>query len=676
MPRPLLSWFSAAGAWALAAGATAAAPGVVGCGGGEPGPARPASTARRAGASAPTRCAATVDVAGLLARHARAYGSPEAVSAVLPVVIAGTSSVEGRSGKSEIVLTAKEHRTQAWVAGLFSASGIDARGAWTVQVGGGVVERLAGVEAIEPALTAWLLRRSYVTAFEPGRDAAKCEDATPSAPAGGARATLAFARPELGSPLLSFDVESGALLSVAHTHADGTTTLVTYEAWSEVTSVGVRWPRKGTEHPQVGSSVADEHSVPPPASTGPGRMACVRFDARGTALPEAGDACVAPPADRFTLHWPAGEKPRVRLPMTYLGGELIVRARIGGREVPAFLDSGANVTAVDATTPAGAAFRPIVELTGSGSTQKVRLGFGELEAIDLGELHAEHVPTVSVVIPALDAFGDKRPELILGYSFFATAVVRVDYKRSEIVLARTTEGLFVKGSEPRAVPLHVLGSKIVAEGAVEGAAASFEIDTGNGGGLDLHKKWAATHGLPGSRKVVELLGRYGAGAGETMGTFYRLGAASLGPITFDGSVTHVSDPPAPGTIAGLAGNDVLARCDAVVFDVARRTLWLEGACDRPVRERRMGWRLARKPDASVPDRPWVVSALWPGGAAERGGIQVGDRVLEVGGKPATSDVAPIWTMEEQPVGTKVPVVVARASASRTRVLVELRAAVP
>ena len=76
-----------------------------------------------------------------------------------------------------------------------------------------------------------------------------------------------------------------------------------------------------------------------------------------------------------------------------------------------------------------------------------------------------------------------------------------------------------------------------------------------------------------------------------------------------------------------------------------------------------------------PERPWIVTSLWPGGAAERAGVHVGDRVLEVGGKAATADVAPIWSIEQQPAGTKVPVVVVHASgkpADRVRLTMELR----
>jgi hypothetical protein len=616
------------------------------------------------------RCAPSVDARTLLARHALGYGSPDAVAASLPLVLTGTLSLEGKSGRTEIVVAPNATRAYATVGGITSARGVDAAGAWTLDAGSGVIERPSGIEAISPALDAWLLRRAYVTAFDPARDTARCEDLGP-APGSGARVDLGFARPELGSPVLSYDLETGALLSVSHDHADGVRSATTYESWSDVDH-GARWPRRTTEHPMVGSASTEEYGA---AVHG---LDCTRIDNTGVAIPEHGASCAEPPPPRFVLHWPAGDRPRVRLPFTYLGSELLVRAKLGGREAMAFLDSGAGVTAVDATTPAGTEFHSTMEVTGAGATQKLRLGFGELATIDLGEVRAEHVPAVSIPIPALDAFGDKRPELILGYSFFASAVIRVDYKRQEIVLGKSTDGMFAKGGEPRAVPLRVLANKIVADGSVEGIPAPFELDTGNAGGLDLYKKWASAHGLPGSRPVVTLTGRFGAGTAETSSTFYRLAKGTLGPIVFDGRLTSVGDPPGAATIAGLAGNEVLARCDAVVFDVPKRTLWLEGACDRPVPESRAGWRLEKRVDAAHPDRPWVVGMIWPGGAADRAGIHKGDRVLEVSGKPATLDVAPIWAIEQGPVGTKVPVVLVRPAApkDRVRLIIELRPLTP
>ena len=319
---------------------------------------------------------------------------------------------------------------------------------------------------------------------------------------------------------------------------------------------------------------------------------------------------------------------------------------------------GAGITVVDVTLPIGQAFVPTSDVAAQGATQKLRVGLGELPVVDVGDLHVEHLPTASVPIPSLEAFGDKRPEIVLGYTFFALGAVRVDYTKGEVALAQRADQLIKAGS--RAVPMRVLGGKLVADVTIGGQPAAIQLDTGNGGGIDLTKRWASAHGLPGTHKNVTVRGQFGAGAGESDDVFFRLGSAALGPLTFDDSLAQISDEPGESTLAGLAGNQIFARCDAVVFDHAQRTLWLEGACDKPSSQTRFGWRLTRKDDPAFAKSPWVIRSLLPGGAAELSGLHVGDRLLTVGGKPAALDVAPMWQLEAQPAGTKIPLTVSRA----------------
>jgi len=612
----------------------------------------------------------------MLARHARAYGSREAVAAALPVTLTGTFASDGRTGELETLLAAGGHRAQSRGGGIFEASGMEGATVWSLDAASGQVERLTKQEAIEAMLEAWVLRRGYLADFEAARDLSRCVDPEPGQPGQpgsplSSRLAIALNRPDLGTPVLGFDLGTAALMTVAHDQPDGRTAQDDYLAWSDPVA-GVRWPSK-VNHSSPGGLTRMEMAAPKRGLT------CAGDDASGRATTLQGGMCLVPPPSRFALAWPTDGK--VTIPFSYVGNEILVRARLGPREVWAILDSGAGATAVDAGTEAGAAFTPSTDLDASGATQKVRVGYGELPAIEIAGqsagrpweagVRATRVPTISVPIPLLDAFGDKRPELILGYSFFAAAVVRVDYVKSTLTFARTSDGLFAGKTPPRSVPMWVLMNKIVVDGKVEGLAAPFQVDTGNAGGLDLYAKWAAKHDLPGKRDVVELRGRFGVGTGETVATFYQLGKASLGPIRFDDRLTHVGDPPSQGIVAGLAGNEVLSRCDAVTIDVPKRTLWLEGTCEREVPERKAGWRFDRRPDATFSAQPWVISTLWPRGAADRAGLQVGDRVLEVGGKRATLAVSEIWAMETAPDGTRLPVTVDRAGA-RKKVILDLR----
>jgi C-terminal processing protease CtpA/Prc len=67
----------------------------------------------------------------------------------------------------------------------------------------------------------------------------------------------------------------------------------------------------------------------------------------------------------------------------------------------------------------------------------------------------------------------------------------------------------------------------------------------------------------------------------------------------------------------------------------------------------------KKATAATADRPWFVEGVIPGGAADRAGIQPGDRLLDVGGKPATLDRGAFESSTEQAAGTTVAVTIER-----------------
>ncbi len=631
---------------------------LVGCGS-EP-PARSAPVVRPAASTAPillapTKCPALFDVADLFARHARAFGSADALKKSLPVTLLGEAEVEGKKGRAQLVLGPSGYRGTTALPSFFNAWGRDTIGLWGIRGSVGVVERTPRehekTEATESLLDEWIWRRTYTSATSAA--SAKCiDEGTP-------RVDVSFKLPELGEPVLVFDLASAALVSITRRDPIGTKLTTTIEAWTDPDKNGVRFPKRMTDHPPVGSTTTVTYAK---VTSG---WACERLEPNGPSSLPINEGCLVPPPDRFVLRWPANVP--VRVPFTLSKGQLLVRAKINGRDVWAIFDSGAGVTVVDATTPSGQAFKPAIEMEGAGATQKIRLGFGEIATLSLGDLRADTVPAASVPVPALDAFGAKRPELILGYSFFAATVTRIDYKKREIVFGQKLDGLVAK--DARSHDMRVIDGKLFAKAIIEGHEANMMIDTGSSGGLDITKKWATAHGLPGDRKTIEVKGLFGAGTTETPATFFRTRATSLGPIKIEGALTSVEDGPV-SDFAGMAGNDAFARCDAIIFDREGRKLWFEGTCDRAIPERKMGWRLARSSDPKSDATPWVVAMLIPSGSADAAGIRVGDRVLEVAGKPLGADVEGLEKIEQQPEGTKVPVVVLR-DGKKERLVVEL-----
>lgn len=65
--------------------------------------------------------------------------------------------------------------------------------------------------------------------------------------------------------------------------------------------------------------------------------------------------------------------------------------------------------------------------------------------------------------------------------------------------------------------------------------------------------------------------------------------------------------------------------------------------------------------------------MFPGGAAERAGLRVGDRLISVGGRRAVLDLESFERETERPAGTRVRVVVDRNGKrlSKTMTLVRM-----
>lgn len=582
------------------------------------------------------------DVRALLKNHARAYGSASAVTATLPRTLSGELTTQGKTGKFELILEKTRHRWSTEIAGMLGASGIDEKGAWELGIPGALL-RLDPEEAKGVAFERWLDRRLYVEQFVAERDSAVCAQD----PSGPPRVTLRMHVADVGDPALVFDLTTAELVSYTRDEADGRRVQTTVDSWSPM-SDGVRWPVERTERPLVSA----------PTKTR------LTENAPGAHCASGGD-CLAPPVPAFAYAWPS---PQVKVPMSFYLGEVVLKAKLGDREVWALLDSGAGLTALDTTTPAGEAFKPAMEVEGASATQKVHMGLGQIDSVKLGPLAIAHLPVVSVPIQALESFGPKRPEIILGFSLFAAAAIRIDFVKHELVFARSGEGLY----SSRAIPLkvRVLDGKVVGLASLDGMPARFVLDTGNNVGFDLYKNWAESHGFPGKRRSVEMRGVFSAGTQPTVVTLFRLARAELGPITTLDRVSYITDPPVPPSIAGLVGNDAFSRCTAVVFDVEKRTVWFEPPCNRPVPEQKASWYLVKSESTNFKDRPWVVGTLVPGGSAERSGIKTGDRLLEIGGKPAVLDTQTFEAVTEQAAGTKVPILVER-NGERLKLTLEL-----
>jgi hypothetical protein len=598
-------------------------------------------------ATAATACPEVVDVRALLARHAAAFGTSEAVARALPRSYAGEVVARGRRGTAELVLDRGGRFSRTTVlGGSLVASGVDAEGPWRLPQAG-VLLRLQGDEAVDPAMEAWLGGRAYLDTFDPGRDAATCTQS-----ADGPAVSVHYHLPAIGSPELTFDLIGAALLSATHLDGGGNRTVLRLGGWSEADPDGVRWP--STEASGDASVVTWTRSV-----------AGVECPARPS------EDCLAPPRSRLDFSWP-GVTP-VRVPAAFFLDEILLHTRIGGRAVWALVDSGATVHVVDTGSPLVRAFHPA---TAGAPAPQGPLTFGEIsEPVELGDLVVRHFPAAAVPLPSFDEFGARRPELLIGHPLFLGTAVRIDYARQEVLLASDAAALH--SSHALAVPLRVMGEVVVAEGRIDGIAGWFVLDSGDTEALDLFQDWAEAHGFPGPRPTYRFRQRAEVGGATSDERRMRPATFELGPIRLDRPLVALDTVRSPSSrIAGQVGNGVLARCAAVVFDVAHRTLWLEPPCDRALVEDLAGWTLQRVDSPSYPDRPWVVAFVIPGGSADRAGVKAGDRLLAVGDQAAVLERSTFEPVTRQAPGTALPLVVIRGGARRESTLRLVRLLAP
>lgn len=583
----------------------------------------------------PAASCANLTLDALLARVAERYGSIRSVAARLPRVESLEVETNGRNrSNAEFVLTQSGMRRVGTLSGLPFAAGIDAEGPWEISPVVGILGRLRREEAVDTLFDEWLVRRGYLQTSS--NDELRCEPGTPY------EATIVYrSQSALGTPTLTADVD-GTLREV---HADGMVgRTVRFLRWSEAED-GVRFPTE--------TVAVDTHdNRKRERVTGVTRDTCRGLGERPTPVAE----CLTPPAT-LSIEWPASGE--VHVAMRHYLGAVSLQVNAWGRQMWALLDSGAGTTVVDATTPAARSFVPAGSITGAAVSQKVQLGLGSISELTLGHgsdaLQIRNLPAASVPIPALDGFGNRRPELVLGFSFFAAAVVRIDYAKGELVLFR--EAARAHAANAIALPVRWQNGGMIADIMIEGHAAPIKLDTGNAGGLSLAAWWANEHGIPGTRPTLSIAGNSGAGTEEATSSWVRLAHARLGPIQFDDQIATIDPMPKGEMVSmGLAGNDLFSRCTRVTFDLGARTLWLEPPCTRPVTENLAGWHLERSPH---PTRPWVVKQLVPGGSAERAGIRLGDRVSKVDGIPAVLDVERFRGRFERRAGSKVSVEVLR-----------------
>ena len=333
----------------------------------------------------------------------------------------------------------------------------------------------------------------------------------------------------------------------------------------------------------------------------------------------------------------------VTVPFEMNENHIFIPVRVNGSGPLWFMfDTGAEATIVEAgrAKAIGLDLRGSVTARGNGEgTMQASVVRGVTLAVEGAEVPAQTVYTIP--LGDIEVFEGRRIDGIIGYDFTSRFVVEIDYAAHHIHLHDPKTYVY-KGRGER-LPMKFFGKLPHVEATIDVAghgpvSGRFLVDTGSRLSISLNAPFVQAHAWARDLAEKAVAAPYGIGiGGESKSRVGRLAAFRLGRYAVDRPVTGFTfdrgGMKAQADHAGAIGGEVLRRF-TVVFDYARQAIYLEpnAAFAEPFEYDMLGALL--RLDGSH----FVVHRIVAGSAAEGVGLEPGDAIVAIDGRPA-SDVS-------------------------------------
>jgi hypothetical protein len=557
----------------------------------------------------------------------RSAGAVDAWSAIGALRASGTLAVGGLEGEFHSLENARDGRSSSryTLGPIEGGQGYDGAVAWSRTGAETIVAD--GEEARKNAVTsAWLAHRGYL-------DDAGVEYGAPrSERADGIEYAVLDATPSGGATVeLWFDARSALLArSVLQVAQDRQVTR--YEDYRSVADV-----------PLPFRIVSDGND--------PRNRTVVQFASIEAVATPDDIAFARPTAAAEDFAFTDGGH-RATLPFDLLNNHIYVDGRIDGKPVRLLFDTGGlNLLTPQAVARLGLTSEGRMAARGVGE-QQVDVGFARAGQMELGALRLD-APLFYVMdlgdLPKVEGFAF---DGLIGYEIFHRLAVQIDYAGERLTFTHPDHYRApVTGST---LDFTLDGRIPVVQGEIAGIPSRFSIDTGSRSSLSLHSPFVREHGLlQRFGACFDAVVGWGVG-GESRGSPARIDIVKLGDVAVGDVLADLTTGDkgafANPDISANVGSGLLRRF-VVDFDYRARRIHLAPGRDhgrRDDHDRAGMWLL-------LDGEALQVTAITEGGAAQRAGVQVGDRIVAVDGDAVRSRSLMQWRslLRETDVGTRL-----------------------
>ncbi len=383
-------------------------------------------------------------------------------------------------------------------------------------------------------------------------------------------------------------------------------------------------------------------------------------------LPAQPAARFAPPAEQVDDFSIAGGASRTTIPFRLINNHIYAAVKVDGKGPFMFIfdTGGVNLITPPTAKTLGVRVTGAIQASGAGKGH-MQAGLTKIDSLRIGAATIKSQPFIVLPLNAMSDVEGVDETGMIGFETFRRFVTRIDYGRHLLELIRPSAFNPVDAGTP--IPIRFNGNTIEVEASYDGIRGNFTIDTGNRGSLDLDTPFVAKYGLRAkAQSGVETATGWGIG-GPTFGFVMRGAPLEIGSIKIAHPIvslsTDKSGAMADPTVAGNIGAGILKRF-IVTLDYAHARLYL-----KPVTTKVTDLDTFDESGMWINDgsNGFVVANVTGGGPAQQAGIQKGDVIVAVNGKPATSirlyDLRKMF--RDTPPGTVEELSVERDGARRT-----------